>query len=87
MNCWAGVNRVPEWMFCALLAAGRAALALHDGDLETAESDLAEAVRLLRDVPMPLEQCRMLTAYGAVLGRRGQRDRARQLSPQEKAVA
>jgi len=21
MNCWAGVNRAPEWMFCALLAA------------------------------------------------------------------
>jgi len=28
---------------------------------------------------MPLAQCRTLTAYGAVLGRRGSRDRARQL--------
>jgi len=58
-------------------AAGRAALAVHEGDLKTAEAVLAEAVDLLRDVPMPLAQCRALTAYGAVLARRGERDKAR----------
>src|SRR5262249_61659550 len=60
-------------------AAGRGALASHEVDLKTAEAALAESVGLLRDVPMPLAQCRTLTAYGAVLGRRGSRDRARQL--------
>ena len=36
-------------------------------------------MRLLQPVPMPLTQCRVLTAYGTVLARRGQRERARQL--------
>ena len=42
-----------------------------------AECFLAESAELLRDVPMPLAQCRTLTAYGAVLTRRGERNRAR----------
>jgi DNA-binding CsgD family transcriptional regulator len=63
----------------ATAAAGRAALAVHGADLETAEAALAQALRLLEAVPMPLVQCRTLTAYGAVLARRGQRDKARQL--------
>jgi DNA-binding CsgD family transcriptional regulator len=58
-------------------AAGRAALAVREGDLETAEAALAHAVELLKPLPMPLVQCRTLTAYGAVLARRGQRDKAR----------
>jgi len=57
----------------------RAALAAREGDLQTAEAALAQALRRLRGVPMPLAQCRTLTAYGAVLARRGQRDKARQL--------
>ena len=60
-------------------AAGQAALAVYEGDLETAEAALAQALRLIRGVPMPLAQCRTLTASGAVLARRGQRDKARQL--------
>jgi DNA-binding CsgD family transcriptional regulator len=60
-----------------MAAAGRAALAVHEGDLKTAEAALAESVDLLRDVPMPLAQCRTLTAYGAVLTRHGERDKAR----------
>jgi DNA-binding CsgD family transcriptional regulator len=63
----------------ATAAAGQAALAAHEGDLETAEAALAQAVQLLEPVPMPLAQCRMLIAYGAVLARLGQRDKARQL--------
>src|SRR5262249_23337144 len=50
-----------------------------EADLETAEAALAQVLRLLRGVPMPLAQCRTLIAYGAVLARRGQRDKARQL--------
>jgi DNA-binding CsgD family transcriptional regulator len=63
----------------AAAVAGRAALAAHDGDLAAAESGLVQAVRLIREVPMPLAQCGMLTALGAVLTRRGQRGKARQL--------
>jgi DNA-binding CsgD family transcriptional regulator len=63
----------------ATAAAGQAALAAHDGDLETAEAGLAQAVQLLEPVPMPLARCRTLTAYGAVLARLGRRDKARQL--------
>ena len=60
-----------------MAAAGRAALAVHQGDLTSAETALAESLDVLRDVPMPLAQCRVLTAYGAVLTRRGERDQAR----------
>jgi len=70
---------LPSRWPAATAAAGRAALAGHEGDLKTAEAALAESVGLLRDVPMPLAQCRTLTAYGAVLGRRGSRDQARRL--------
>jgi len=70
---------LPSQWPAATAAAGQAALAAHEGDLETAEAALAQALRLLRGVPMPLAQCRTLTAYGTVLARRGQRDKARQL--------
>jgi len=63
----------------ATAAAGRAALAVHRGNLETAEATFAQAARLIQDVPMPLAQCQTLTAYGALLARRGRRDHARQL--------
>ena len=68
--------RLPSRWPRATAAAGRGALAVHSGDLDLAETCLAEAVHLLRDVPMPLAQCRTLTAYGAVLTRHGQPDRA-----------
>jgi DNA-binding CsgD family transcriptional regulator len=70
---------LPSRWPAAAAAAGRAALALHEGNLETAEATFAQAARLMQDVPMPLAQCRTLTAYGALLARRGQRDHARQL--------
>jgi len=69
---------LPSRWPAATAAAGQAALASHEGNLETAEAALAQALRLLHGVPMPLAQCRTLTAYGAVLARRGQRDKARQ---------
>ena len=71
--------RLPSRWPRATAAAGRGALAAHGGDLDLAETCLAEAVRLLRDVPMPLAQCRTITAYGAVLTRQGRPDRARPL--------
>jgi DNA-binding CsgD family transcriptional regulator len=70
---------LPSRWPAATAAAGQAALAVREADLETAEAALAQALRLLRGVPMPLAQCRTLTAYGAVLARRGQRDNARKL--------
>jgi DNA-binding CsgD family transcriptional regulator len=70
---------LPSRWPAATAAAGRAALAAREGDLETAEAALAEALHLLRGVPMPLVKSRMLTAYGTVLARRAQRDKARQL--------
>ena len=63
----------------AAAAAGRAALAVHDGDLGTADAALVLSLDLMHDVPMPLARCRTLTAYGAVLARRGQQDHARQV--------
>lgn len=71
--------QLPSQWPTAAAAAGRAALAMHDGDLKTAESSLAQAARLIRKIPMPLAQCRTLTAYGAILTRLGQREKARQL--------
>jgi len=70
---------LPSRWPAAIATAGRAALAAHAGDLETAESGLAQAAGLIRAIPMPLAQCRILTAYGSMLARRGQRDRARQI--------
>jgi DNA-binding CsgD family transcriptional regulator len=70
---------LPSRWPAAAAAAGRAALAVHDGDLQTAEVTFAQATRLIQEVPMPLAQCRTLTAYGALLARRGRRDHARQL--------
>jgi DNA-binding CsgD family transcriptional regulator len=70
---------LPSRWPAATAAAGQAALAAYHGDVQAAEPALAQAVRLLQPVPMPLTQCRVLTAYGTVLARRGQRERARQL--------
>ena len=70
---------LPSRWPAATAAAGRAALAAHAGDLEAAESGLAHAAGLVRAMPMPLARCRTLTAYGSVLARRGQRDKARQI--------
>jgi len=70
---------LPSRWPAATAAAGRAALAVHDGDLDAAEVALARSVDLLRAVPMPLARCRTLTAYGAILTRRGRRDEARQV--------
>jgi DNA-binding CsgD family transcriptional regulator len=74
---WLANCSLPSRWPAATAASGRAALAAHDGDLQTAETALAEAIRLLEAVRMPLAQCRALTVYGAVLARRGQRDKAR----------
>jgi DNA-binding CsgD family transcriptional regulator len=70
---------LPSRWPAATAAAGRAALAVHEGDLETAEAALVRSMDLIREIPMPLAQCRTLTAYGAVLARRGQHAKARQL--------
>ncbi len=70
---------LPSRWPAATAAAGLGALAAHHDDLQAAETALAEAVRLLQPVPMPLAQSRILTAYAAVLTRRGQREKARQL--------
>ena len=70
---------LPSRWPAATAAAGQGALAAHHDDLQAAETALAEAVRLLQPVPMPLAQSRILTAYAAVLTRRGQREKARQL--------
>lgn len=81
-----GVRRLVDWLTdCPLpsrwskatAAGGRGALLARHGAIELAETSLAEAVDLLRDVPIPLAQSRMLTAYGAVLTRRGCTERAR----------
>jgi DNA-binding CsgD family transcriptional regulator len=78
---------LPSRWPAATAAAGRAALAVHDGDLDAAETDLARAADLLRAVPMPLALGRTLTAYGAVLTRRGQRDQARRVPVEALASA
>jgi len=70
---------LPSRWPAATATAGRAALAAHAGDLETAEASLAQAAGLIQATPMLLAQCRTLTAYGWVLARRGQRGRARQV--------
>ena len=70
---------LPSRWPAAAAAAGRAALAAREGELEIAEGGFAWSADLLREVPMPLAQCRTLTAYGAVLARRGRRDQARQV--------
>ena len=70
---------LPSRWPAAAAAAGRAALAAREGELEIAEGGFARSADLLREVPMPLAQCRTLTAYGAVLARRGRRDQARQV--------
>ncbi len=70
---------LPSQCPAAAAAAGQAALAIHGGDLQTAETSLAQAAHLIQKVPMPLAQCQVLTAYGLTLTRLGQREKARQV--------
>jgi DNA-binding CsgD family transcriptional regulator len=76
---WLAGCPLPSRWPAATAAAGRAALAVHDGDLETADAALVLCLDLTRDLPTLMARCRTLTAYGAVLARRGQRDHARQV--------
>ena len=76
---WLARCPLPSRWPAATAAAGRAALAVHDGDLETADAALAACLDLTHDLPTLMARCRTLTAYGAVLTRRGQRDHARQV--------
>jgi DNA-binding CsgD family transcriptional regulator len=73
LSCCPLPSRWPQ----AMAAAGRAGLAVRHRDLDLAEASLAHAVDLLRDVPLPLARCRTLTAYGAVMSRRGRPQAAR----------
>jgi DNA-binding CsgD family transcriptional regulator len=76
---WLAGCPLPSRWPAATATAGRAALAVHDGDLETADAALVLALDLTHDLPMLMARCRTLISYGAVLARRGQRDHARQV--------
>jgi len=76
---WLAGCPLPSRWPAATAAAGRAALAVHDGDLEAADAALVACLDLTHDLPTLMARCRTLTAYGAVLARRGQRDHARQV--------
>jgi DNA-binding CsgD family transcriptional regulator len=76
---WLAGCPLPSRWPAATAAAGCAALAVYDGDLEAADAALVRSLDLMHDLPMLLARCRTLTAYGAVLARRGQRDHARQV--------
>jgi DNA-binding CsgD family transcriptional regulator len=58
-------------------AAGRAALAEHEGDVALAEVCFGQALSLQEELEMPLARARVLTQYGTFLSRRGVPDRAR----------
>jgi len=62
-----------------VLAAGRAALAEHQGDTETARQRYAEALTLQEHMPIPLARAQVLTDYGAFLCRHGDARQARPL--------
>jgi DNA-binding CsgD family transcriptional regulator len=61
-----------------VVAAGRAALAEHNGDPETARDRYAEALALQEEMPVPLARAQVLTDYGAYLYRQGDARQARQ---------
>src|SRR5499427_3646114 len=60
-----------------VLAAGRAALAEQEGDIETACQRYAEALALQEEMPIPLARVQVLTDYGAFLCRHGDTRQAR----------
>ncbi len=60
-----------------VLAAGRAALADHQGDPETARQHYAEALARQEQMPIPLARAQVLTDYGAFLCRLGDARQAR----------
>src|SRR5215467_6257864 len=62
-----------------VLAAGRAALAEQEGDIETARQRYAEALALQEEMPIPLARAQVLTDYGAFLCRHGDTRPARPL--------
>ena len=61
-----------------VVAAGRAAMAEHNDDPETARRRYAEAVALQEEMPIPLARAQVLTDYGAFLYRQGDTRQARQ---------
>src|SRR5215472_5178423 len=70
---WTGWRRWPK----VVLAAGRAALAEHEGDIETACQRYAEALALQEEMPIPFARVQVLTDYGAFLCRHGDTRQAR----------
>jgi DNA-binding CsgD family transcriptional regulator len=60
-----------------VLAAGRAALAEHHGDRETARHHYTEALALQEEMPIPLARAQLLSDYGTFLHRQGDARRAR----------
>jgi DNA-binding CsgD family transcriptional regulator len=61
-----------------VVAAGRAAMAEHNDDPETARRRYAEALALQEEMPIPLARAQVLTDYGAFLYRQGDTRQARQ---------
>ena len=59
------------------MAAGRGALADHQGDPETARQHYAEALARQEQMPIPLAKAQVLTDYGAFLCRLGDARQAR----------
>lgn len=60
-----------------VVASGRAALAEHNEDPETARHRYAEALHLQEELPVPLARAQVLTSYGAFLHRHGDARQAR----------
>ena len=60
-----------------VVASGRAALAEHNEDPETARHRYAEALHLQKELPVPLARAEVLTSYGAFLHRHGDARQAR----------
>ena len=60
-----------------VVAAGRAALAERNDDLETARHHYTEALALQDEMPIPLTRAQVLTGYGAFLHRQGDASQAR----------
>src|SRR6266571_4676114 len=61
-----------------VVAAGRAAMAEHNDDPETARHRYGEALALQEEMPIPLARAQVLTDYGAFLYRQGDTRQARQ---------